>query len=342
MEGLNFNGLSYLNLLWFVPALVVFYMAAHQRRRRLLERFAEAGVLPRINVYASEAKQRRKALLVILSAALIVTALARPAWEAEPEKVRRTGRDVVFLVDVSSSMLATDIKPNRLEIAKFAILDTLDVIRGDRVALVVFAGNSVVKCPLTFDYGFFQTALEDITPDSVSRAGTRIGDAIRTVAGDIFDQREKEFKDIILITDGEDHESFPVNAAEDTGKTGVRIIAIGLGDEKGTRIPVEDERGNVKFLKDSKGDYVYSGLGWNTLQKIASSSAGGRAYRVGHGETLDLASIYSGIIGEAEKTSRREEIIKRYNERFQPFLAAAFILLCVEMASSERKRKWVI
>lgn len=339
MEELHFNGLKYLHFLWAVPALAAFYIAAYRWKSRALKRFAEAGTLPRINIYASRARQARRAALVIIAVIFIVIALTRPAWKAEPEEIRRTGRDVVFVVDVSSSMLATDIKPNRLMLAKLAISDTLEVITGDRVALVAFAGNAVVKCPLTFDYGFFRSALEDLRPDSVSRAGTRIGDAIRVVMEEIFTTEEAEFKDIILITDGEDHDSFPVNAAEDAGKTGTRIIAIGLGDhEKGTRIPVEDERGNIRFMKDSAGNYVFSRLDWDTLRKMAAASNGGRPYRVGAGEALDLASIYTRLVGEAEKTEHGIETAKRYRERFQPFLAIAFLLLCVEMAAGERRR----
>ena len=338
MNDWKFVGLWYLYLLLLVlPALAVFYVAVFRRKRTLMERFADAGVLDRIHIYASESRQRSRALMVIAAAVLIIVALARPAWRAEPEKLRQRGRDVVFIVDVSRSMCATDIKPDRLSLAKLAILDALEVIEGDRVGLVAFAGNAVTKCPLTFDYGFFKTAVNDLAEDSVTRPGTRIGDAVRKVLGEILISKEKKFKDIVLITDGEDHDSFPVVAAEDAGKQGVRIIAIGLGDhEKGTRIPVRDGKGNVTFLKDG-GEYVYSRLDWRTLQEMALASEGGRPYRVGPGETIDFASIYRKLIGEAEKTERETEIVKRYQERFQPFILLGLVLLCVEMMVNERK-----
>ncbi len=340
MDDIQFNGLKYLYLLLVVPTgLTVFYVAVFHRKRTLLKRFADAGVLSRIHVYASESRQRRRAIMVIAAAVLIVVALARPAWKAEPEKLRQRGRDVVFVVDVSHSMSATDIKPDRLSLARLAILDALEVIEGDRVGLVAFAGNAVTKCPLTFDYGFFRTAVKDLAEDSVTRPGTRIGDAVRKVLTEIFTSKERQFKDIVLITDGEDHDSFPVVAAEDAGKAGVRIIAVGLGDhEKGTRIPVRDEKGNVTFLKDGD-EYVYSRLGWRTLQEMALASEGGRPYRVGPGETIDFASIYRKLIGEAEKTERETEIVKRYRERFQPFILLGLVMLCMEMTVSERKKR---
>jgi Ca-activated chloride channel family protein len=339
VDELQFNGLRFLHLLWAMPVLIVFYAVVFRHRRRLLETFADAGVLPRINVHASVSRQRCRAAMIVGAAVLIVVALTRPAWEAEPEKLRRRGRDVVFVVDVSRSMLATDIKPNRLELAKLAMLDALDVMEGDRVGLVAFAGTAVTKCPLTLDYGFFEKAVRELDAESVNRPGTKIGDAVRKVQKEVFKTKEKEFKDIVLITDGEDHDSFAVNAAEDAGKAGIRIIAIGLGDhEKGTRIPVRGERGGVAFLKDTSGNYVYSRLGWRTLQEMALASEGGRPYRVGPGETIDFASIYRKLIGGAKKTERETEIVKRYQERFQPFILAGLVLLCMEMVVSERRR----
>lgn len=340
MSELHFNALGYLHLLWLLPALALFYAAAFRRRRQALETFAEAGILPKINIHASAPRRRRRAVLVLVSIALVIAALTRPAWEAEPEKLSRTGRDVVFVVDVSQSMMATDIKPYRLQLAQLAISDTIEVIRGDRVALVAFAGSAVVKCPLTFDYGFFRSAVEALNTKEVTRAGTRIGDAIRTVLEEVFKTEEQEFKDIILITDGEDHDSFPVNAAEDAGRKGVRIITIGLGDpETGTRIPTRDSAGRLRFLKDSSGEFVYSRLDWRTLQEMAQASNGGSAYRVGPGETIDLPAIYAKLVGEAEKKEQGAEMVQRYKERFQPLLALAFVLLCIEMVASERKRK---
>ena len=177
--------------------------------------------------------------MLVLAFVSIVVALTEPKWNPQPQQIRRKGRDVVILLDTSRSMLAEDIKPNRLERSKIAISDLLEVLAGDRVAIVTFAGNATVKCPLTQDYAFVRMALADISTESTSRGGTLIGDAIRKAAEEVFDKQSRQYKDLILITDGEDHDSFPVEAAKKAAKEGVRIIAIGLGDDAtGSRIPI--------------------------------------------------------------------------------------------------------
>jgi Ca-activated chloride channel family protein len=235
-------------------------------------------------------------------------------------------------------MLAEDLAPNRLERAKLAIRDCIERLQGDRVGLVVFAGSSIVKCPLTLDYGFFRMMLEDISPESVSRGGTMIGDAVRKCVDEVFDDRHKEYKDIILITDGEDHDSFPVEAATEAGERGIRIIAIGIGNEdQGKRIPITDKQGHRTFLTHN-GQEVWSKLDADTLRKMVNATSGGRYLNVATG-TIDLGQVYMDIIAGAEKKALESRTVKRYEEKFQIFAALAFALLCIEMAVSERKRR---
>jgi Ca-activated chloride channel family protein len=193
-----------LHLLWVVPLLAGIYIYAWHKRKAGLKLFIEAGLLDRIPVSVSYAKRFWKSVLVCLAAVFLIIGMARPAWNPKPETVERKGRDVVFLLDVSKSMLAEDLLPNRLERAKLAISDCIERLEGDRIALVVFAGTAAVKCPLTLDYGFFRMMLKDISTDSIVRGGTLIGDALRKVMTDVFDDQIKEYKDIILITDGEE------------------------------------------------------------------------------------------------------------------------------------------
>ncbi len=334
---MRFGNLSYLYLLWIIPLLGIFYLYVFHWKRKALEAFASAHLLPHLNISVNTARQKGKAVLLILVFALLVFSLTRPAWNPKPQKIERRGRDVVFLLDVSRSMLAEDLKPNRLERAKIAIRDVLDILEGDRVALVTFAGTAVVKCPLTLDYGFFRLALEDTSVESISRGGTLIGDAIRKTTQEVFDDPVKKFKDIILITDGEDHDSFPVEAAKEAGEKGIRIIAIGLGDEEeGRRIPITDKFGNRTFLK-YQGKEVWSKLDGDTLRKIVNVSNGGKYFGVATG-TIDLDSIYRKLISEAEKKELESQTIKRYEEKFQIFLALAFGLLSLEAIIGERKR----
>ena len=338
MINIKLQNIHMLFLLWSIPVFVGIYIYAGQKRRQALKRFIDARLLEKIQISISPVKRRWKAAILIMAISFIILAAARPAWNPKPETIERRGRDVIFLLDVSKSMLAQDLKPNRLERAKLAILDTIDTLQGDRVALVVFAGNAVVKCPLTLDYGFFRLMLEDVTTDSISRGGTMIGDAVRTTLDEGFDDQVKEYKDIVLITDGEDHDSFPVEAAKRAGERGIRIIAIGLGDEnEGHRIPVTNEQGEKTFLK-YKGQEVWSKLDADTLRKMVNVTPGGKYLNVATG-TIDLGMVYEKLIASAKKKSLKSETIKRYEEKFQIFLAAALFLSLLEITLSDRKKE---
>ncbi len=337
MNAIKLQHLSMLYLLWLLPVLAAVLVYAWRQRRKALEAFLDAGLIERIPISVSYAKRFWKAALVLAALIMLVIGMARPAWNPKPKIVERRGRDVVFLLDVSKSMLAEDLYPNRLERAKLAILDTVDRLEGDRVGLVAFAGTAAVKCPLTLDYGFFRMMLNDISVNSIARGGTMIGDAIRKVMAEVFDDQVKAFKDIVLITDGEDHDSFPVEAAKDAGEKGVRLIAIGLGDEhEGRRIPITTETGEQTFLKYD-GQEVWSKLDGDMLREMVNSTPGGKYLNVATG-TIDLGNVYAGLIATAEKKLLEAETIQRYEEKFQIFLGIAFLLLCFELLINERKR----
>lgn len=326
-----------LHLLWLLPCLVGVLAYGAWRRRAALEKFAANPLLGQLNNQLHAGRRRWKHVLVLAALALLITGLSRPAWNPQPQMVNREGRDVVFIVDVSRSMLAEDLAPNRLERAKLAIRDCLEGLNGDRVALVAFAGTSVVKCPLTLDYGFFRMMLEDIGPDDISRGGTLIGDALRKVLAEVFDEQDKEFRDIILITDGDDQESFPVEAARQVGEAGIRIIAIGLGDEsQGQRIPVTDAQGRKSFLT-FQGEEVKTRLDAATLREVAAATPDGKYLNVATG-AFDLNSIYQEFISSAKRKALDESTLTLYDEKFQIFLATGFLLLCVETLLTERRR----
>ena len=338
MNSIHFNDVEMFLFLWAVPLLLGAYAYAAHKRQQALKRFAEEHLLNSINRSISPSKRWWKIGLISLAFCLVVVAAARPAWNPLPQILERKGRDVVFILDVSKSMLAEDLKPNRMERAKLAIMDVVEQLEGDRVGLIIFAGNAVVKCPLTLDYGFFRLILEDVSPHSVGRGGTMMGDAIRKAMDEVFRDQEKKFKDIILITDGEDHDSFPVEAAADAGERGIRIIAIGIGDEEqGKRIPISDETGHQTFLK-YKGQEVWSKLDGDTLRKMVNATQGGRYLNVATG-TIDLGDVYKKLVATAEKKDLESKAVKLYEEKYQIFLFGAFILMCIEILLGDRKRK---
>ncbi|MBN2313884.1 MAG: VWA domain-containing protein [Sedimentisphaerales bacterium] len=331
--------------LWFLFAVPVILIPAYVwcfwQKARALRILANSEMLKKINNTVSLKRQIFKALLLIASFVSIVVALTEPKWNPQAQKIKRQGRDICILLDTSRSMLAEDIKPSRLERSKIAIADLLETLAGDRIALVTFAGNSTVKCPLTQDYAFVRMALADISTESTSRGGTMIGDAIRKAAEEVFDKQSREYKDIILITDGEEHEgaeSFPVQAAEKAAAEGIRIIAIGLGDEnEGSRIPITGPNGEKTFLK-YQGKEVWSRLGGDLLRNIVYVTEGGKYLSVGPGTTLDLGQIYENLIASAAKRELDSTTMLKYDEKFQIFVALGLILLICEALISERKK----
>ena len=331
--------------LWFlfaVPALLLpVYVWCFWQKARALRVLASSEMLKKINNSVSLKKQLLKALLLLAAFVSVVGALTEPKWNPQAQKIRRRGRDICILLDTSRSMLAEDIKPSRLERSRIAIADLLETLAGDRVSIVTFAGNSTVKCPLTQDYAFVRMALADISTESTSRGGTVIGDAIRKATEEVFDQKSRQYKDIILITDGEEHEgyeSFPVQAAEKAAAEGIRIIAIGLGNEnEGSRIPITGPNGEKTFLK-YKGQEVWSKLGGDLLRRIVYATDGGKFLSVGPGTTLDLGEIYENLIASAEKRELESTTMFRYDEKFQIFVALGLIFLICEAFISERKK----
>ncbi len=336
---MNLGNYNALWLLFAVPVLLVpAYVWLFWGKARALRILASHEMLRKINVSVSLCRQIVKACLLVGAFIAVVIAQTEPRWNPQPQEIRRRGRDIAILLDTSRSMLAEDIKPNRLERSKLAIGDLLESLQGDRIAIVTFAGNSSVKCPLTQDYAFVRMALADISTESTSRGGTMIGDAIRKAAEEVFDTAGRQYKDIILITDGEDHDSFPVQAAEKAAEQGIRIIAIGLGDEnEGARIPITDAQGRTSFVTYN-GQEVWTKLDADTLRQVVYATEGGRFLAVRPGETFGLNEIYADMIATAAKRELESATMMKYDEKFQVFVALALILLTAEAFISERKK----
>lgn len=329
---------QWLSLLISVPFFVFFSYYAMSKKRNTLRMFT--GGLPSEENEFQLNGYKTASALVFLSLLLIVLALARPSWNKETRMVEKKGHDVIFLIDVSRSMLADDLIPNRLERAKLAVIDAVNSFDGDRVALIAFAGTAVVKAPLTTDYSFFIGAVNRLKVDSVAKGGSLLGDAIRYTLKNVVKNSETAQKDMIIITDGEDQESFPVNAAEEADSMGVRIIAIGLGDEReGRRIPVETERG-TEFLS-FEGREVWTKLDADTLRNVAGSTEGGQYLNVSTG-TFDLAEIYRTLSRGREVSDFGEETVDLYEERFQVFLFIAIIFLFISFFQPFRGWKHLI
>ena len=330
--------LEYLGLLWAVVLLAVLSIYAFAKKRKAMAIFASVELHDRLTANVGRGRQKLKAVLFIAGVFFVICALIEPQWGVFWKQIHRKGRDIVIVLDTSRSMLAKDVAPNRLERSKLAISDLVETLRtthGDRIGLVTFAGNATVRCPLTLDYAFFSQMLSDVDTRTQAQGGTRIGDGIRK-AVEAFDDKLKNFKDIILITDGEDHETYPVNAAQDASATfGVAIHTVGIGDPAGATIPVIENGRQV--LLTHEGAPVLSKLAEGTLREIANYTGG--VYVPAQTKDFSLDKIYQEKIAKKEARETEETKRERYTNRYQWFLALGFLLIAAEPLIGERKRK---
>jgi len=326
---------QYLWLLFLVPALLLFFFLTAKLKQRAMAIFGNLSLINKLTKSISRRRRLIKKSLLLGVVFLMVLALARPQFGTIMREVHRKGVDIMIVLDTSMSMLAEDITPNRLERAKMEIDNFLNMVRGDRVGLVCFAGVPFVQCPLTLDYGAVKIFLSVVDTDLIPAQGTAIGKAIRT-AVDSFKSKELKYKAIILITDGEDHETKPIEAAEYARDNGVVIYTIGIGSREGSPIPIKDNRGTVTDRKKGKdGSIIISKLNETDLLKIASIT-GGKYHRATTGQ-LELEKIYQSV-NQMEKRELSSNI-KTFNEdRFQYFLILAFIVLALETIISDKKK----
>ncbi|MFA6636388.1 MAG: VWA domain-containing protein [Candidatus Omnitrophota bacterium] len=315
-------------LFWLIPLLSVFFWFALSLRRRAMDSFAEKPLLEEISSHASERGIKLKYFLTILAFILMITAFMRPQWGFKWQEVKRMGLDIVVALDVSNSMLAEDVKPNRLERSKIAIKDLVRKLKGDRIALVAFSGTAFLQCPLTLDYNGFLMAVDDVDVFSIPVGGTSISNAVWK-AMETFESTPGDEKILIIVSDGEDLEGGIDRAIANAKAEGVRIFTLGMGTMEGELIPVPGERGKQGFLKDQEGNVVRTRLIEPMLQKIALETGG--MYVRASGAQLGLDLMYQEELSKLQKQEFKTEMEKRYTERFQLPLGAALLLLVIEL-----------
>jgi Ca-activated chloride channel family protein len=329
---------DYLWLLLLVPLAGVFFYLVHRLRRRALERFASSMILERLAEDASRAKRVVKAVLALGVIALLAVALANPQVGTRLEEVKQEGVDLFIALDVSMSMKAEDIKPNRLEKAKFEIRSLIRRLTGDRIGLIVFAGDAFTQFPLTTDYNAAYLFLDVVDVDAVPVQGTSLASAIER-AMDSFDKEEKTTRVLVLITDGESTEGDAFDVAREAAEAGILIYTIGMGSPAGAPIPVYGSSGRqLDFKRDRMGKVVLSKLDEVSLEELASIGKG-KYYRSSATQN-ELDEIYEDI----NALQKREFGVKRftdYEDRFQYFLALAVLLLILEVMMSERRGRWL-
>ncbi len=323
-------------------ALVVFFafffVWAIRRKKKLLERFGDIFLIMKNAPYISFARQGGKAVIILAGLAFLTLTLSQLQCGTHMEMMKREGIDIIIAIDVSNSMLAEDIKPNRINKARQEVRGILERLQGDRVGLVAFAGEAFIQCPLTLDYSAAEIFLDVIDVGLIEQQGTAIGDAIRK-ATEGFETLEKKHKALILLTDGEDQNTDPIDAAEKARAAGIKIYTVGIGSVMGEPIPVLNRKGErVGYKKDEKGEVIVTKLDEVTLQKIAQIT-GGKYYRASAGE-MELDRVYEEI-SKMEKKELEGKLLMQYEDRFQYPLFFAILLIAWEFFISERTRKKV-
>ena len=313
-------------LLWLLPALAALLWFAARRRSARLEQFYGAEMRARLQPAPSAERGALRAGALLLGLGCLIAAAARPRFGVYFEDVPVRGADLVVCLDVSRSMLAGDVAPNRLERAKSGVLDLLAETAGDRVGLVAFAGRPVTACPLTTDQGFFRLALAGCEPGLAPRGGSLIGDAVRR-ALELLPRDAGRDQAIVLITDGEDQESAPLEAAAEAAERGVKIFAVGIGDAReGARIPATTAAGENVYLKH-EGQEVWSRMDEALLQEMALRTGG--AYVPAATRSVDLGTLYRERLRALHRGAAGAERRERQHERYQWFAGAGLLLLAL-------------
>lgn len=336
MEMFRFENSEYLWGLLIIPLLTFFFVWSRIARKKALRRFGNEEIMNYLMPFASKNRPVFKFLILMLALAFIITGIARPQYGSKLKKIKREGIELVIALDVSNSMLAEDIQPNRLDRAKLAISRLVDKLKDDKIGLIVFAGDAYTQLPITADYNSAKLFLNSVNTQIVPKQGTAIGASIN-LATRSFTPNSKANKAIIVITDGENHEDDAVSAAKSAVENGIVVHTIGMGLPQGSPIPVL-RNGQKEYLKDNQGNVVVTKLNETMLEQIAT--AGNGVYVRANNAQVGLNTLFDEI-NKLEKTEMESLVYSDYEDQFQYFFAIGLILILLEFVILERKNKFL-
>ncbi|MGS2763492.1 VWA domain-containing protein [Sinomicrobium sp. M5D2P9] len=327
----------YFYLLAIIPLVVLLFLFLQLWKKRTQKKFADTSLLKRLSPDTSTFKPLLKLITLLLAFTCMAFALVNPKIGTKLETVKREGVDIVFAVDVSKSMLAEDITPNRLEKAKRLISEVIDQLAGDRIGIIAYAGEAFPQLPITTDYAAAKMFLQGMNTDMLSSQGTAIGEAINMAQG-YFNDEEQTNKILVIVSDGEDHEKSIDRAIDEINQKGIRIVTIGVGTPKGGPIPIKRNGITETYKKDRQGEVVITKLDEDTLKEIAQESNG---EYIDGGNTSDVVSFMKDYLGQMDKKEYETKQFADYKSQFQWFLGAAILFLILDLLFLERKTAWV-
>jgi Ca-activated chloride channel family protein len=325
----------YLVALVLLPLFLLIYGLTVRWRKRTMALYGEQEVIKKLMPDISVNKRFAKFILYVIAFAFLIIGIVNPRIGTKLENVKRKGADLMVCLDVSNSMKATDLSPNRLEKAKMALSKLIDKLNGDRIGIIIFAGEAYVQLPITTDYAASKMFLESINSEMIPTQGTNIGAAI-DLSMESFGKDEGKNKAIIIITDGEDNESNGIRAAQNAADKGVAIYTIGMGSPDGAPIPVYVNGAREGFKKDKAGNTIVTRLNEQTLREIAT--AGGGIFVRASNSDAGL-NVVLNAIDKLEKKQFESKMYSDYEDRFQVFVFLTFLILLIETFISERKSK---
>jgi Ca-activated chloride channel family protein len=325
-----------LYLLALVPLLWLLFILARNKRKKSIAAFGDDELVKQLMPDVSSSRPRWKFVLTSFAIAAMVLGVANPQIGSKYEEVKREGFELIIALDISNSMMAEDLEPNRLERAKQAISKLIDQLKSDKIGIIVFAGQAYVQLPLTTDYAAAKLFLSTVSTDIVPTQGTAVGSAI-DLAIKSFGEKQDKNRSIIIITDGENHEDDAIQQATTAVEGGITVHAIGVGSPDGTPIPVYVNGKKAGFRKDNQGNTVITKLNETMLQQLAAAGKG--VYIRGN----NLSSGMKTLLEEINKMEKKEfdsKMFTDYEDRFQYLLAAALLFLLAELLLPERKSRW--
>jgi Ca-activated chloride channel family protein len=328
--------------IWFwtliiIPVIIVLFLIVQLWKRHTQRKFASEQLLKRLSPNRSVFKSILKLVVLSLAFACLSIAMVNPKIGTKLETVKREGVDIVFAVDVSKSMLAEDIAPNRLEKAKQLVTQIINNLASDRIGIIAYAGKAFPQLPITTDYASAKMFLQSMNTDMLSSQGTAIDEAIQ-LARTYYNDEEQTNRVLIIISDGEDHNNIAINVAEEASEEGIKIFTIGVGEPKGAPIPIKQNGIVLNYKKDNQGETVITKLNEETLIEIADEANG--EYINGN-NTSEVVETIRDILNRMDKKEFEAKEIAEYEDQFQWFLAFGIFFLVIDIFLLERKTAWL-
>lgn len=328
---------GYFYLLLVIPVLTLVFLCLLYWKRKKQREFGDLNLIEKLSPEKSTFKPIFKFIVVILGLVCLIIGLINPKMGTKLETVKREGIDIIFAIDVSKSMLAEDVAPNRLEKSKQLVSQIINKLGSDRIGIIAYSGSAFPVLPITTDYSVAKMFLQSMNPGIVSTQGTSIDEAIN-LATTFVDKKDKTNKLLIIISDGEDHSENAVTAAEEAKKVGLKIITVGVGTEKGGTIPLKRNGVVESFQRDQNNEVVITKRNAEVLSLIAKSTKGGY---VDGNSTKDVLTYVKNALENIEKTEFESTQMADFKSQFQWFLGFGFFLLFLDMFLLEKKTKWV-